>query len=176
MLDVSDERLAFAFAQDGRGDAMEELFRRHLPRVYGLSRRYFKIREDAEEATSETFLRAFRALRAGQFRGEASFVTWLLRIAANTCLERIRQPRLPELALDRFPDLASSSVSGRDHQDLFDAIALLPDDQRLALTLCDLEGYQAAEAASVLGRTLAATKSLHYRARRSLKNLLEARS
>src|SRR5579883_2846681 len=99
----SDEMLAWAFAGEGDGRAMETLFRRNLPRVYSLTRRYFAVREDAEEASSEAFLRAFRALGAGQFRAESSFRTWLLKIAANVCLERLRQPRLPTLSLSEMP-------------------------------------------------------------------------
>ena len=169
----SDEVLAQSVAEDGNGRALEALFRRHLPRVYSLARRYFAVREDAEEASSEAFLRAFRALAGGQFRGEASFRTWLLRIAANVCLERLRQPRLPTLSLTDLPEdlFAMAPASVRD--DLREALGRLDDDHRLILTLCDLEGYEAKEAAQILGRSPTATKSLHYRARRALRDQME---
>ena len=57
--------------------------------------------------------------------------------------------------------------------DLDDALASLSDDHRLVLTLCDLQGLTAAEAAPLLARTAAATKSLHGRARRALRDALE---
>jgi RNA polymerase sigma-70 factor (ECF subfamily) len=169
----SDEMLVSAFAENGDGRALEALFRRNLGRVYSLSRRYFPIREDAEEASSEAFLRAFRALSAGQFRWEASFRTWLLRIAANVCLERLRQPRLPTLSLWDVPEDLPANSNGASKSDLWEAIGRLDDDHRLVLTLCDLEGYDAKEAAEIIGRSLTATKSLHYRARRALRDELE---
>ena len=167
----NDDTLARQFIELASQRAMEALFHRHLQSVYSLTRRYFAVREDAEEATSETFMRVFRALRIGQFRGESSFKTWTLRIAANVCLERLRQPRLPTLSLDSIGEL--SSTPAYEHSALYDAIAALPDHQRLVLTLCDIEGYAATEAAAVIGRSITATKSIHYRARRALRDLLE---
>ncbi|MDR3708591.1 MAG: sigma-70 family RNA polymerase sigma factor [Capsulimonadaceae bacterium] len=167
----SDEQLAKLFNDYRSERAMETLFRRHLPAAYSLARRYFHAREDAEEAASETFVRVFRSLRAGQFRGESSFRTWVLKIAANVCIERLRQPRLPTLSLDGIED--SHAPSAGDRYGIFDAVAQLPDPQRLVLTLCDIEGYSAAEAAAIMGRGLTATKSLHYRARRTLKAIVE---
>jgi RNA polymerase sigma-70 factor (ECF subfamily) len=167
----SDERLARLFADHASQRAMEALFRRHLPGVYSLARRYFAVREDAEEAASETFFRVFRALRAGQFRGESSFKTWTLKIAANVCRERLRQPRLPTLWLDGLADIPAPTP--RDNSSIYESISALPDHYRLVLTLCDIEGYSAVEAAAVLGRTLTATKSIHYRARRALRDLLD---
>ncbi|HEY3329869.1 MAG TPA: RNA polymerase sigma factor [Capsulimonadaceae bacterium] len=166
-----DEKLAELFSAHRSERAMETLFRRHLPRVYSLTRRYFEVREDAEEAASETFVRVFRALRGGQFRGESSFRTWVLKIASNVCIERLRQPRLPTLSLSGLGDMSAVDHSGRFT--VYDAIAELPDQQRLVLTLCDVEGYTAAEAAAILDSTLTATKSIHYRARRALKGILE---
>jgi RNA polymerase sigma-70 factor, ECF subfamily len=168
---VSDEQLAERFTEFGDGRAMESLFRRHLGRVYNLARRYFAIREDAEEVVSETFLRCFKALQDGQFRGDALFRTWLTRIAVNVCLERLRQPRLPTLWLGEV--LEPMGAGPEEKSEVWAALEKLPDDQRLAVTLCDLEGYEAKEAALIIGRTLVATKSLHYRGRRTLRDHIE---
>ncbi len=179
---ISDEALAKAFSEHNDGRALETLYRRHIGRIYALARRYFSVREDAEEATSETFLRGFRALRDGQFRQDARLSTWLTRIAANVCLERLRQPRLPTLSLDQLTNSGEDilyetggkrAAGSVDSDSLWAAMESLPDDQRLALTLCDLQGYQAQEAAEILQRSVTATKSLHYRARRSLRDKLE---
>jgi RNA polymerase sigma-70 factor (ECF subfamily) len=165
----TDEELAQQFASVGDGRALEVLFRRHMDPIYRLARRYFVVHEDAEEIVSESFLRCFRALREGQFRGESLFKTWLVRIAVNVCLERLRQPRLPTLIFETLTDTAApESLPGS----LNSALKHLPDDQRLALVLCDLEGYDAKEAAAIIGRSVTATKSLHYRARRSLRDIL----
>ena len=173
-----DERLAGRCGAEGDARALETLFRRHIEATYGFARRFLPTREDAEEAASETWLRAGRALRAGGFRGESRFKTWLLGIARLVCLERLRQPRLPTLSLSGLAETDRGDwvlfAPERDLvSDLEEALAALTDDHRLVLTLCDLQGLTAAEAAPILGRTPAATKSLHGRARRALRDALE---
>ena len=173
-----DERLAARYGAEGDARALETLFRRHLEATYAFARRFLPTREDAEEAASETWLRAGRALRAGGFRGESRFKTWLLGIARLVCLERLRQPRLPTLSLSGLAetdrgDWVLFAPEKDSVSDLDDALTSLSDDHRLVLTLCDLQGLTAAEAAIVLGRTTAATKSLHGRARRALRDALE---
>jgi RNA polymerase sigma-70 factor (ECF subfamily) len=138
--------------------------------VYRLARRYFAVREDAEEVVSESFLRCFKALRDGQFRGDSLFKTWIVRIAVNVCLERLRQPRLPTLWLDELTEVAAPNDGPGE---ALTALSELPDDQRLAIILCDLEEFDAKEAAAIIGRTVTATKSLHYRGRRTLRDILE---
>jgi RNA polymerase sigma-70 factor (ECF subfamily) len=173
----SDDFLAGLAERGGRDGAraVTVLFRRYLPRVYSLCRRYFVAREDAEEAASETFLRAVRGLTRGQFRGDARFSTWLIRIAGNTCMERLRQPRLPTLWIDALADTDSEPSrsgpgSGAEQDDVLEAIRLLPDDQNLAITLCDLEGYSVKQVAQIMRRRPEAVKSLHYRARRAVRD------
>ena len=172
-----DETLAARYQEDGDPRALETLFRRHIEATYAFARRFLPTREDAEEAASETWLRAGRALRAGNWRGESRFKTWMLGIARRVCLERLRQPRLPTLSLSGLTergDWVLFSPGPEVVSDLDEALAALTEDHRLALTLCDLQGLTAAEAAHVLGRTAAATKSLHGRARRALREALEA--
>ena len=173
-----DERLAARYGRDDDTRALETLFRRHIGATYAFARRFLTTREDAEEAASECWLRAASALRAGRFRGESRFKTWLLGIARLVCLERLRQPRLPTLSLSGLtetgrgdwvlfspePDLVS---------DLDEALLSLSDDHHLVLVLCDLQGLTCAEAAALLGRSPAAAKSLHGRARRALRVALE---
>lgn len=175
-----DERLARRYTRDPLGEAqsVETLFRRHIEATYAFARRFLPTREDAEEAASECWLRAFRALRAGQFKGESRFKTWLLGIARNVCRERMRQPRLPTLSLSGLTengrgDWVLFSPAPEDESALDMALAALSENHRLILTLCDLQGLTAAEAAPLLGRTLPAAKSLHGRARRALRDQLE---
>lgn len=169
-----DERLAARYGAEGDARALETLFRRHIEATYAFARRFLATREDAEEAASETWMRAGRALRAGGFRGESRFKTWLLGIARLVCLERLRQPRLPTLSLSGLAETDRGDwvlfAPERDRRsDLDEALAALTDDHRLVLTLCDLQSLTASEAAVILGRTPAATKSLHCRARRALR-------
>ena len=172
-----DERLAARYAAEGDTRALETLFRRHLDATYAFARRFLDSREDAEEAASETWLRAGRALRAGQFRGESRVKTWLLGIARLVCLERRRQPRLPTLSLSGLSETPSGdwvlfAPEPDPVSDLDAALATLTEDHKLILTLCDLQGLTSAEAALILDRTPAAAKSLHGRARRALRDAL----
>ena len=173
-----DEALAARYAAEAEARALETLFRRHIEATYAFTRRLLPTREDAEEAASESWLRAARALRAGSFRGESRFKTWLLGIARLVCLERGRQPRLPTLSLTGLTetlrgDWVLFAPEPEPISDLDEALALLSEDHHLALTLCDLQGLTSAEASVILGRTPAATKSLHGRARRALRAALE---
>jgi RNA polymerase sigma-70 factor (ECF subfamily) len=97
-----------------------------------------------------------------------------MRIAANTCIERIRQPRLPTLSLQVICESDSGEPAapqiGRDADSVHEAIRALPDDQSLAITLCDLEGYSAKEAAEIMRRSPESVKSLTYRARRAVRD------
>lgn len=173
-----DARLAARYSTEGDARALETLFRRHIEATYAFAKRFLPSREDAEEAASETWLRAGRALRANSFRGESRFQTWLLGIARLVCLERLRQPRLPTLSLSGLTETDRGDwvlfAPEKDQlSDLDEALNSLSEDHRLVLALCDLQGMTAAEAALILGRTTAATKSLHGRARRSLREALE---
>src|SRR5262249_35460003 len=105
----------------------------------------------------------------GPFRG------WLFGITRNLCLDRLRQPRL--LLLD--PEEAESHTDdGRGAEQMEtnalvrQAVAGLPEDYRLALLLCDVEQWDAREVAAMLEKSLQATKSLLYRARRALRERL----
>ena len=174
-----DEALAARYQAEGDSGALETLFRRHVGATYAFARRFLAAREDAEEAVSETWLRAGRALRGGGggFRGESQFKTWLLGIARRVCLEHLRQPRLPTLSLSGLPETARGdwvlfAPTPDPVSSLDDALASLADDHRLVLTLCDLQGLTDAEASKILGRTPSATKSLRARARRALRDAL----
>jgi RNA polymerase sigma-70 factor (ECF subfamily) len=73
------------------------------------------------------------------------------------------------LLLSEITEVAQPAT---EEHGVLETLKRLPDDQRLALVLCDLEGYAAKEAAAIIGRSVAATKSLHYRARRNLTDIL----
>jgi RNA polymerase sigma-70 factor (ECF subfamily) len=175
-----DERLAAHYASHGDPRSLETLYRRHIDASFAFARRFLSTSEDAEEAVSETWLRVFRALRAGSFRGESRFKTYLLGVARNVCLERIRQPRLPTLSLSSFRETARGdwvlfAQAPEPESEIDTALAALSESHRLVLTLCDLQGLTTAEAAPLLGgRTPAAAKSLHGRARRALRDILIA--
>ena len=170
--DIYEDRLVQRF-QRGEPDAMTALFDMHVDRVYSYARHMLGNREDAEEVTSEAFLKAFR--QAVEFRGEAPFKAWLLRITRNACYDRLRQPRLITLPL------LEADGEGCDHSDrialqcdLRRVMSALPEEYQDVLIMCDVEEWDAAEAGALIGKSTAATKSLLYRARAALRDGLSA--
>ncbi|MCA1680043.1 MAG: sigma-70 family RNA polymerase sigma factor, partial [Actinobacteria bacterium] len=77
----ADEQQLIERAQGGDQPAFEELVRRHADRLYAVLLRYLADAEEAEEATQEAFLRAWRGI--GDFEGRSQFFTWLYRIGIN---------------------------------------------------------------------------------------------
>lgn len=168
--DFHEARLVDRFRQ-GDAEALDALFNLHVDRVYAYAHHVVGSREDAEEVASEAFLRAFR--RAADYRGDAPFRGWLFGIARNLCRDRLRQPRL--LSLSSLED--GGAVGGYADRvalqtDVRRAISELPEDHQDVLILCDVEEWDAREVAGLLGRSVAATKSLLYRARRALRDRL----
>ena len=139
-------------AAEGDARALETLFRRHVEATYAFARRFLDAREDAEEAASETWLRAGRALRAGGFGAKAASrpgcwasPDWS---AWSACASRASPPcrcpadgngpgRLGAVLARAGPGLGFGRSPGS-----------LSEDHRLVLTLCDLQGLTAAEAAA----------------------------
>ncbi len=159
--------------QAGDGDALETLFELHVDAIFAYARHRLGSREDAEEVAGEAFLRAFE--RAATFRGECPFRGWLFGIARNLCADRLRQPRLlllePEDA-ERHSDNGAAAAQMETAALIRRAMEGLTPEHRLVLELCDVEEWDAREVAAMLEKTLAATKSLLYRARRALRDRL----
>ena len=157
--------------QRGDAEAMSALFDHYVDRIYAYSRHILGSREDAEEVTSEAFLKAFR--RAADYRGEAPFRGWLYAIARNACRDRKRQPRLLTMPIAEFDGpLPDDSDRIALQADVRAMVRQLPEDYQDVLILCDVEEWDASEAAVLLGRSSAATKSLLYRARGALREQL----
>src|SRR5438105_3087472 len=158
--------------------ALEVLFRRYVGRVFGFAHAMLRSREEAEEVVTDPFLRVFRF--APELRGQGSFESWLLRIARNLCVDRLRRPRLLTLPLQDAEGLSPllAPADQLDRTVLRDAVerALdqLPVEYREALVLRDVEGLSAREAAGVTGKTEVQFRSLHQRARRALRDALRA--
>ena len=157
---------------------MNALFELHLDRVFAFARTLLNNRSDVEEVTSEAFVRAFE--RASTFRGECPFRGWLFGITRNLCLDRLRQPRLILLEPDAAEWSASDEGKSASQMEtsifVRKAVAELSPEYRTALILCDVEQWDAREVAEMLGKSLPATKSILYRARRALRDQLTSLS
>jgi RNA polymerase sigma-70 factor (ECF subfamily) len=160
---------------DGDSDAFGELVRRHRDRLWATALRTLGNPEDAADAVQDALINAFR--RAHTFRGESAVTTWLHRIVVNACLDRVRHSAArPATAwADDFdppsssPDPASSAAL---RIDVDAALATLPDEQRVALVLVDMEGFPVADAADLLGCPVGTVKSRCARGRARLLTLL----
>lgn len=166
---------------DGDPDAFSALVRRHQDRMWAVALRTTGNAEEAADAVQEAMVKAFRS--AERFRGDSAVTTWLHRIVVNACLDLLRRkkarPSVPLEDHDRAGALADAPTTDpavqRERQlDVLTALQELPDDQRAAVVLVDMEGYSVAEAAEVLDCAPGTVKSRCSRGRDRLAPLLSA--
>jgi RNA polymerase sigma-70 factor (ECF subfamily) len=164
--------VARAAAGDVR--AFEELYRMHLPRVHSLVRRMTAGR-DADELTQDVFVRVWQKL--GTFRGDASFTTWLHRLAVNVVIERFRTDAARRARLhdgDAIFDVLPAPPQTRDiGMDFEAALERLPDGAREIFVLHDVEGYKHHEIATLLEISAGTSKAQLHRARMMLRKHLK---
>jgi RNA polymerase sigma-70 factor (ECF subfamily) len=167
-------------AAGGDADAFEELYRLHHRRVYTLCLRMTQNEAEAEDITQDIFIILMR--KAGDYRAEASFTTWLHRMTVNQVLMhfRKRKAKREEQAEDEQAesDLPRLSAGPRpaqlvDRVTLEDALARLPPGYRAAFVLHDIEGYEHEEVARLLGCAVGTSKSQLHKARTKLRKLLK---
>lgn len=163
-------------ARMGDRGAFERIYRVQSGRVYGLCLRLTRDPAVAEDCTQEAFILAWRNL-AG-FQGRSSLATWLHRIAVNVALRRTRRRALEVVAPPEEDDREASGlgVIGDDTPpiDVERAVASLPEGARHVLVLCGIYGYTHEEAASMLGIAVGTCKAQMHRARRLLRERLNA--
>ncbi|HEX9988472.1 MAG TPA: sigma-70 family RNA polymerase sigma factor [Chloroflexia bacterium] len=196
MLEVQDERDAGEEARHleaaRRGDlaAFNWLVLRYQTRVYNLCYRMLSDPDAAADTTQDAFLSAYKAI--GRFKGE-QFKTWLFRIATNACLDVLRsRKRKPTQSLDsrmseadedageplQVADLDPSidpeaqTLRAEVVQIIQRGLDALPDDQRIALVLVDVQGLSYEEAAAIDGTNLGTVKSRINRARTKMRDYL----
>jgi RNA polymerase sigma-70 factor (ECF subfamily) len=163
---VSDAILVEA-ARDGDLEAFEAIVRRHQATIYQVAQRLLDSPADAQDVTQDTFVRAWRGL-AG-FRGDSTVSTWLYRIVTRRCLDVLATRRpTQELAenMETIADEPPDRVELRERlRAVTRAIATLPAEQRVALTLREFEGLSYQEVADILGVGVPAVKGRIHRAR-----------
>jgi len=162
----------------GDPTAFGEIVRRHRDRMWAVALRTMRDHEEAADALQDAFISAFRA--AATFRAESAVSTWLHRIVVNACLDRIRKRQsrstvpLPETDGYREPAAPGDSMAQRETRMIIsDALAALPDEQRVPIVLVDVEGYSVAETASLLGIAEGTVKSRCARGRAKLAKVLQ---
>ena len=180
-----DEEQLIARAQEGDVEAYNRLVLHYQDIVYNVAYRIMKGPAAADDATQEAFISAYKALQS--FRG-GSFKSWLLRIVTNTCYDELRRyKRRPQSSLDEITEeyespafMADDSPGPEDYQqqsELMEAVQRcmdeLPDEQRVAAVLCDVEGRDYKEIADIMATSLGTVKSRISRARSKLRDCLQ---
>jgi len=156
--------------------AFERLYERNVEGVYRYALGMLGDAADAEDVTQTTFLNAYRAFKGGTHPEKPH--SWLIAIAHNVCRQRFRQAqrRPREVAFDEgIGEAETVEPSTPSAEDLRRALSELPQNQRAALVMRELEGSSYAEIAGVLGVSVSALETLLFRARRSLREQLEER-
>ena len=159
------------------------LIERHQQHIFNLCYRMLRQFEDADDATQDTFLKAYRSLK--QFRGDARLKTWLCRIARNECLNRLRHEDMAsldqQLTTDysfQIADLTPSPLELIERQEIqsmvHEAINKLPHRYRLVITLFHLNGLSYEEISQVMEIPMGTVKTHIFRARELLKLKLQA--
>ncbi|PIL20281.1 hypothetical protein P775_10040 [Puniceibacterium antarcticum] len=175
MSEYDDDRLLALYAR-GDASAARALTARLGPRVFSHAQRLLADRAEAEDVTQEALLRLWRT--APDWRtGEAKVTTWLYRVTANLCTDRLRKQRGTDL--DSVPEIADgrpsveASMHRRARADALQAALMqLPERQRQAVVLRHIEGLANPEIGQIMALGTRAVESLTARGKRALEALL----
>lgn len=182
-----DEAALVAAARQGAAEAFTSLVNRYEGRIFRLARHITQNPEDAEDVLQETFLKAYEHLE--DFQGNSKFYTWLVRIAVNQALMKLRKRKTDStVSLDEPIDTGEETVTreiavwdpnpeltySREEirAILQNAIDSLPPAFRAVFALRDIEGLSTEETATMLNLTIPAVKSRLLRARLRLREKL----
>ena len=168
-------------AQRGDRDALEELYLIHFDRIYSYLHVSVGNRHDAEDLTTQTFLKMLESI--GKFRWRsAPFSAWLFRIAHNLAMDHFRatkrwQPEeeVPEPPPDDSTSAEAGALESIGRKSMLDLIDELSPEQQQVLTLKFVFDFGNAEAATILGKSEGAIKSLQHRALASLQKQMAKR-
>ena len=183
----SEETLLVEAARSGDIKAFESLVRRYDRNVFRIAQHITQNREDAEDVVQDAFLKAYQNL--GQFQGQSKFYTWLVRIAVNEALMRLRRRRpermvsidedvkteedsMPREIADWSPNPEQLYTQSELKDILGKTIQGLPPSFRTVFVLRDVEGLSTEETASALELSVPAVKSRLLRARLQLRERL----
>jgi RNA polymerase sigma-70 factor (ECF subfamily) len=169
----TDERLIQSTLA-GDEEAFAELVRRHKGKVFGIAARFARNDHDLDDITQEIFVKAYRNLE--KFRGDAPFEHWVSRIAVRTCYDFLRKTRRDQgnVPLEEVEVAVQDNTGARRANEVLQwALARLSADERLVITLLELEEKSVRETAALTGWSEANVKVRAFRARQALKKVLE---
>jgi RNA polymerase sigma-70 factor, ECF subfamily len=163
-------RKLVARAQEGDRGALEELYLLHFDRIYSYLHMSVGNRHDAEDLTTQTFLKMLEAI--GRFRWQsAPFSAWLFRIAHNLAMDHFRARRrwqpeedVPEPTGEEEPSAELQAMQSIGRQSMLELIDSLSHEQQQVLTLKFVFNFPNGDVATILNKTEGAIKSLQHRA------------
>ena len=162
-------------AQRGNRDALEELYLLHFDRIYSYLHMSVGNRHDAEDLTTQTFLRMLESINRFRWQS-APFSAWLFRIAHNLAMAHFRAHRrwqpeedVPEPPGSAEPSAEAEAMQSIGRQSMLELIEGLSSEQQQVLTLKFVFNFSNGEVATILGKTEGAIKSLQHRALVSLQ-------
>src|ERR687884_274834 len=175
---TEDLRRLVEQAQQGDREALEALYLLHFDRIYSYLHMSVGNRHDAEDLTTQTFLKMLEAI--GRFRWQsAPFSAWLFRIAHNLAMDHFRAARRwqpeedgPEPPAGDESSAEEAAMQSIGRQSMLDLIENLSPEQQQVLTLKFVFNFPNAEVATILGKSEGAIKSLQHRALVSLQKQL----
>src|SRR5246500_3837220 len=167
-------------AQHGDREALEELYLLHFDRIYSYLHMSVGTRHDAEDLTTQTFLKMLESI--GRFRwGTAPISAWLFRIAHNLAMDHFRASRrwqpeeeVPEPEVDESTSAETGALEAIGRRSMMELIDDLSSEQQQVLTLKFVFNFSNGEAATILGKSEGAVKSLQHRALASLQKRISS--
>ena len=175
---ATDLRRLVGLAQDGDREALEALYLLHFDRIYSYLHLSVGNRHDAEDLTTQTFLKMLEAIGSFRWRS-APFSAWLFRIAHNLAMDHFRaskrwQPEeeVPEPEGAHESSAEEEALQSIGRKSMLRLIEDLSNEQQQVLTLKFVFNFSNGEAATILDKTEGAVKSLQHRALASLQKQL----
>ncbi|MGC1164738.1 MAG: sigma-70 family RNA polymerase sigma factor, partial [Solirubrobacterales bacterium] len=179
LLKLQGDAKLVAMVRSGNPGAFETIVDRYQGRLLGFSRQMLGSTEDAEDVLQEVFVNAYKAMLRDE--REINLRPWLYRIARNRCLNHLRKPTADaQESMDMVPAVEASSTAERVHnreefRQLLVDVKKLPETQRSALLLREMDALSYEEIAAAMETTVPSVKSLLVRARISLAEASQAR-
>jgi RNA polymerase sigma factor (sigma-70 family) len=179
LLKLQGDAKLIAMARSGNPGAFETIVDRYQPRLLGFCRQMLGSTEDAEDVLQEVFVNAYKAMLADE--REINLRPWLYRIARNRCLNHLRKPTADaQESMDMVPEVEAASTAEKVHnreefRQLLADVKKLPETQRSALLLREMDALSYEEIAAAMETTVPSVKSLLVRARISLAEASQAR-
>jgi RNA polymerase sigma-70 factor, ECF subfamily len=186
-MEGQDLKSVIESARGHDAEALGEIYRRYVRRVFGLCRYMLDSRESAEDATSEVFLKLQRSIES--YDGSIPFPTWLLRVAGNQCIDALRRRQRGRQVIVEVedgaaaiegaglePSLLGLVLSTEEREQVRDAIARLPENYRVPLVLRYYSELSYDEIAQQLGLQRNYVAALIFRAKQELRRKLARRS